>query len=834
MTIGKFVEKEERIGPTIKRTNENKVEIVETIKIFDVNRKSTLVKLLRKAKETMPLPPTKSKFNFENTMEAAEANIQLIEKYHFKIEDVFTSEPDSTIQPKFEFRDEKLVSNLFDLSTDSEALKQICFKGVDYPFRKDIDASDETRIQDAEYWLEKGNNKSATGEEKVIISAITKEITKGWGIVVPKSQCLSIEGIGIVPITVASKFTKVDDDDNILSKKRLAHDCTNPGLSGQSVNNMVDDDTLEECRFGNVLLQTLYEIHMLRRKHGPIPILLSKYDLDAAYRRLSVLLRYALLCGVAFNDLVYLCFRLPFGSKPAPALFSLLSEFVAELSQCLAEDETWEPSKLFSSMLDDIDTSPLYSSGEFGAADPLLVDYEARKLSIRVFIDDLISICLANESLIMRAIHAVPLILDAVFRPNFENELVARNPILSQEKLLAEGILSETQVILGWLIDTRQLKLFITSQKSRRILIGLKNLIKYATDKLPINRKSLESMIGKLQDVAFIIPEGKFFLNRFRYRLKVLPRKGQFRFFDKMEQEDLKLWMSIVDSITEGNVGRSTNSILPTHASILCISDACEHGVGGLIIVNGVGFAWRFTIPEKWMNYFSINFLEFFGATQNIVYVCKFITGQRILSISDSTNALAWLDANKFDPHKQPHHDDLARRVGKHLFQSDNCLERGHIEGDKNLITDSFSRDTHIKFDTLISLLKQHEETKFMLPEKVHILEENGEEIFSWLQSRVQIKPENLMKGTQRHRSKLFTGIVGNSSAEKSTNQTCFSETSILEEALQKSTTLKHSQNYIDITASANRLGFQFSQERFQKVYAKLEQSSRIIKSKIQ
>ena len=70
-----------------------------------------------------------------------------------------------------------------------------------------------------------------------------------------------------------------------------------------------------------------------------------------------------------------------------------------------------------------------------------------------------------------------------------------------------------------------------------------------------------------------------------------------------MELEDLILWMTIVDVIMEGNIGRSTNSILPTMASILCISDACEHGIGGLIIVNGIGFAWRFIIPDEWMHF---------------------------------------------------------------------------------------------------------------------------------------------------------------------------------------------------------------------------------------
>ena len=200
---------------------------------------------------------------------------------------------------------------------------------------------------------------------------------------------------------------------------------------------MVDDDILEACRFGYVLFQTLYEIHTFQMKYEDMAILmLSKYDLDCC---LSVLLKYALLCGVAFLNLVYFCFRLPFGSKPAPALFSLVSEFIAELSQCLSEDQTWDPSELHSNMLDDIDTSPIYSSGPFGKADPLMIDYEPKDLSIRVFIDDLISIVLATEALIPRAIHAVPLVLDSVFRPNFDDKLVNRNPILSQTKLLIEG-----------------------------------------------------------------------------------------------------------------------------------------------------------------------------------------------------------------------------------------------------------------------------------------------------------------------------------------------------------------------------------------------------------
>ena len=60
--------------------------------------------------------------------------MKLIQDHDFNIDNIFKSEPDSTIQPKFEFRDQSIVSDLFDLSTDGEKLKNICFQGVTYPF----------------------------------------------------------------------------------------------------------------------------------------------------------------------------------------------------------------------------------------------------------------------------------------------------------------------------------------------------------------------------------------------------------------------------------------------------------------------------------------------------------------------------------------------------------------------------------------------------------------------------------------------------------------------------------------------------------------------------
>ena len=102
--------------------------------LFQAIKDSRLVRLLRKSITTMPPKPTRSKFIFENTIDAARANMKLIEEHDFNINNIFQSEPDSTIQPKFEFRDQGIVSQLFDLSTDSEKLKHICFACVTIPF----------------------------------------------------------------------------------------------------------------------------------------------------------------------------------------------------------------------------------------------------------------------------------------------------------------------------------------------------------------------------------------------------------------------------------------------------------------------------------------------------------------------------------------------------------------------------------------------------------------------------------------------------------------------------------------------------------------------------
>ena len=182
--------------------------------------------------------------------------------------------------------------------------------------RPDIDYTDALRLSNIKAAIAQGNNKSTVGHDKQIQSKYKTEVKRGWMLPIPLQFVSSIMGLGITPIGIANQTT-LNEKGEIIGKKCITHDCSRPGASGFSLNNRVDEDQLEECRFGLCLLRILYQIHQLRVENPDTPILISKFDFDAAYRRLHVLLKMALLYTMIVRPLAYLLFQPLFGSSPA-------------------------------------------------------------------------------------------------------------------------------------------------------------------------------------------------------------------------------------------------------------------------------------------------------------------------------------------------------------------------------------------------------------------------------------------------------------------------------------------------------------------------------------
>ena len=129
---------------------------------------SLLVRLLTRAVNSTPQKPWPSQFHFRNTVQAAQANYDLLKNHNSDLAKVLWNETNTVTSPAYKFRSQEVVEPLLQLSTDADKLKSICFDGIQYPFRQDVDLSDPTRIKDAKYWLQKGNNKSARGKTAFI------------------------------------------------------------------------------------------------------------------------------------------------------------------------------------------------------------------------------------------------------------------------------------------------------------------------------------------------------------------------------------------------------------------------------------------------------------------------------------------------------------------------------------------------------------------------------------------------------------------------------------------------------------------------------------------
>ena len=152
-------------------------------------------------------------------------------------------------------------------------------------------------------------------------------------------------------------------------------------------------------------------------------ILIGKTDLDAAYRRIHANAKTALTCIAIVDKLYFLCLRLPFGTPPAPAEYTTVSEAVIDLGNGLLQDRFWDTDDLNSPHRSLLPQEEKHQSeSHLATAYPLAVDITATEASIDGFIDDIITITVNDEHWIYRAKSAALLVIHTLFRPLHPSE----------------------------------------------------------------------------------------------------------------------------------------------------------------------------------------------------------------------------------------------------------------------------------------------------------------------------------------------------------------------------------------------------------------------------
>jgi hypothetical protein len=96
------------------------------------------------------------------------------------------------------------------------------------------------------------------------------------------------------------------------------------------------------------------------------------------------------------------------------------------------------------------------------------------------------------------------------------SEPVPRDELTAEKKLIAESPLQEVNTTLGWILDTRRLLISLTMTKSSRWSASIYFMV--ITGECRFD--DLESLVGRLNHVCFIIPQARHFMSRLRVKLE--------------------------------------------------------------------------------------------------------------------------------------------------------------------------------------------------------------------------------------------------------------------------------------------------------------------------
>ena len=662
-----------------------------------------LMQSIRRALAWKPRPRTKPAFDFRMTTEAAESNFATLQANNFDLQGIIMGDPKSPLRPGSEFRPAGLLEPIFEHHPLWIRTKRSLLVGAKMPLQQ---ISEIDRLAFLDLALSYGNHKSAKRHAATLLTMLDKEVQKGWQLPLPVHRLRDIPDIVVSPLSMVEQTT-IDEAGNSIPKLRLAHD---QSFAFQqevipSVNQRVDEEKMSATRYGFALMRFLHAIVALRALFPNMPILLTKIDFKSAYRRLHFHAESAFQSTVTLTDLegdadvALVSLRQTFGASSGPTMFGEVSEPITDLACAICRCTDWKPdtvTPIHSTLI----AAPITFAADipFAAARDMLVDPGMDKHgTTEVYLDDILgAFPFTSLAWVKRCALAPLLALEIFSRPVVsDGETLPRDDMLAIDKAMAEATPSETNTTLGWVIDTRRLTIGLPEKKR----IDWTRDITTVLEKPDCNRRiqcdELETLVGRLERVASILPEGKHFLNRLHAAELRARRHGATRLSVEC-RKDLALWIAF---LLKAFQGVDINILVSRVPDRIIRTDACEHGLGGFSLTTGR--AWRWEIPVEIRLTKSINFLEFLACVAGILVSLSEETdvaaGDCYLSLGDNTSSLGWLRRSNFAKadDDQASHSGLARYYAMIMAEQGVCSTSQWFAGKENEAADFLSREPH-------------------------------------------------------------------------------------------------------------------------------------------
>ena len=181
--------------------------------------------------------------------------------------------------------------------------------------------TDEERMAELRANLERGNHQLANLKPEKLEEKIERDVKFGFAVPIDKSIVEKIPGAMVQPCGIAVQYGLTKDGEKKL-KERLTHDLsftiTDPEAS---VNSRIDMDEYPAMIYGWCLMRCIHFVVALRLRFPKEPILISKYDLSDAYRRIAHRASSAVQTILVQGMVAYIFLRLSFGGAPNPPVW---------------------------------------------------------------------------------------------------------------------------------------------------------------------------------------------------------------------------------------------------------------------------------------------------------------------------------------------------------------------------------------------------------------------------------------------------------------------------------------------------------------------------------
>jgi hypothetical protein len=543
-------------------------------------------------------------------------NQNVLESFGYDLKRVMDDNTGSTISFGSEFQPADQLRPLLSRHPLFDAMEKFIYHGMPYIFSRELTAKES--LMELTASIARGNHKSATDELEQVKKLISKDVTHGFSVPFPVSTVTLLPSPVVTPLGLAKQWTLDNKGDRVPKfwmTQDLSFSSSDP-THAISINKRIDMTSYPEMIYGWCCSRTLHFIASLRYHHPRCRILIAKYDFSDAYRRIAHSAQAAHQTISIIDNREHMALRLTFGGSPNPPTWCAVAEVVTDLANEINHCPQWDHSTVHSPV---------------------------QTISPAKFLPDHVPINPAFE------MSTCPYPTEAGKVDDFMDDLIHVFPD-----------------------DCQTLKVHLPANKYETWT----NDLRLVMDKKRIQPKELESLVGRLNHTASIIPLTRHFLSRIRkITSQNIPGFRHVKITGKV-LTDLQLWLFFLRIARDGI---SINLLVSRSPTKVGWSDLCPFGIGG---TDARGQAWRIRIIGILAGSMCFNNLfEFIGMAVTIkLLLCHLDDNDPfrcILTVGDSTTAIGWIfntsHLSVTEPCHEAHHM-VAHEIAHDTMSHDACL----------------------------------------------------------------------------------------------------------------------------------------------------------------